>query len=252
MTAGMLLYAPADLAEVDQWVLWRRERDTKVPYQVNGKKASTADITTWNSYEAVFEQWQKHPKHYAGIGFVFSEHDPFLGLDLDNCLDGGGGVKGWAAGIVERFADTYMEISPSGCGVKIFCKGKLPTAVGKVPVEDGGIELYSAKRFFTVTGNRFRGAPDQIEDHQADVMVLYERLTGRRGPRHEIPPEGKIPKGDRHKTLVSLCGTLRRRGVCDQAIEACLQAVNRHQCEDSKPATEITKIVASTRIWRRP
>ena len=252
MTADMLLYAPADLIEVDQWVLWCHERQTKVPYQVNGKKASTADLSTWNTYDTVFHEWRKYPKHYAGVGFVFSEHDPFCGIDLDNSLDEAGAVKAWARGIVERFSDTYIEISPSGRGIKIWSKAKLPAAVGKVVVEDGGIEIYDRRRYFTVTGRKFRGAPDQIEDHAADMMVLYERLSGRRGPQHEVSPEGKIQKGTQHLTLVSLAGTLRRRGVCEQAIEACLQAVNRHQCEEPGPPANISKIVASTRIWRRP
>ena len=260
--AAICCYAPADLTEIDQWVLWRYEqkdgRWTKVPYQVNGNKASTTDLATWDTYTNVWEQWHKgavKSKHFSGIGFVFSGHDPFCGIDLDNSLDAFGNPKPWARGIVERFADTYMEISPSGRGLKIWCRGALPAAVAKVKVEegrDGGIEMYDHARYFTVTGRNFRSGPLQIEDHAADVLTLYERLTSRPGPRCEVPAEGKIPKGQRHKTLVSLCGTLRRRGVCDEAIEACLQAVNQHQCEDSKPPGEISKIVASTRIWRRP
>jgi primase-polymerase (primpol)-like protein len=251
MTAQALLYAPADLIEVDQWVLWRRERDTKVPYQPNGKRASTTDLTTWREYTEVWEHWQKYQKHYDGIGFVFSEHDPFCGIDLDDCLDGAGNPKAWARPIIERFSDTYIEISPSGFGIKIWCKGTLPAAVN-AKVEDGAIEVYDRRRYFTVTGRKFRCAPDQVEDHQADVMTLYERLSGRLGPRYEVPTEGTIPKGERHKALVSFCGTLRRRGICEQAIEACLQAVNRYQCEEPKPPGEISKIVASSRPWSRP
>lgn len=253
ITAAALLFAPTDLIEVDQWVLW--EPKTKIPYQPNGKKASSTDPRTWRPYVEVYEHWRKYATHYGGIGFVFSEHDPFAGIDLDDCLDADGTLKGWARGIVERFADTYMEISPSGTGVKIFCKGKLPTAV-VAKVEDGAIEMYDRKRFFTVTGNNFRGAPYEIEDHAADVLVLYERLTGRRDefqtPKYGIQPEGKIHKGTQHLTLVSIAGTLRRRGVCDQAVEACLQAINRWQCEEPGPPDNISRIVRSTRPWRRP
>jgi hypothetical protein len=255
ISAAALLFAPVDLIEVDQWVLWRRERDTKVPYQPNGKRASSTDLKTWRPYQDVYNAWQKYPRHWAGIGFVFSEHDPFAGIDLDACLDCVGNLRAWARPIIERFADTYMEISPSGTGIKIWCKGKLPAAV-RAKVEEGAIEIYDRGRYFTVTGNQFRGKLDTVEDHAADLMTLYERLSGRHGeyqmPQYGIGPEGKIPKGTQHLTLVSLAGTLRRRGVCDEAIAACLQEVNRHQCEQPGPPENISRIVRSSRPWRRP
>jgi len=36
-----------------------------------------------------------------------------------------------------------------------------------------------------------------------------------------------IPHGRQHYTLVSIAGTLARRGVCPEAIEACLLVVNK-------------------------
>jgi hypothetical protein len=249
--------APDDITEVEQWVLWRRERDTKVPYRIDGRRASTVNPQDWSDYEAVVRTLEQHPHEYAGIGFVFRESDPFVGLDLDDSLeDTTGNPKSWCRVIVERFSDTYMEISPSGLGLKIWCRGKLPAAVA-IAVQDGRIEMYDRGRYFTVTGNVFRGAPLQVEDHAADVLSLFVHLTGRSAngcemPKYAIPVEGKIPKGTQHLTLVSLAGTLRRRGVCDEAIDACLQAVNRYQCEQPGPAENISRIMRSTRSWGRP
>ena len=108
---------PDDIAELDQWLLWRREHETKVPYSVTGRRASSTDPGTWCSYDEALEIWRRYPQRWAGIGFVFHESDPFVGLDLDDSLDLRGNPKPWARGIVERFADTYIEISPSGCGL---------------------------------------------------------------------------------------------------------------------------------------
>jgi hypothetical protein len=181
---------------------------------------------------------------------VFSVTDPFCGIDLDDCLDAEGNVKPWARRIVERFGDTYMEISPSGCGLKIWIRGGVPANLAGVSVGDGQIEIYDHARYFTVTGRAFRKALMEIEDHAGDARALYDHLTGPK-KRWTLQPlkGGRIPHGQQHSTLVSIAGTLRRRRVCDEAIEACLQMVNRLQCEQPGPSENIARIVRSSRRW---
>jgi hypothetical protein len=251
-TVALDFAVPDDLIERDQWVVWGRQHETKVPYSTRGYKASSTEPRDWASYETALAAWQANPQRYAGIGFVFTKSDPFAGIDLDDCLNSEGGVKPWARGVVERFADSYCEISPSGGGLKIWVYGALPANVPKVLVGDGGIELYDHARYFAVTGRAFRGAPLDVEHHEEDLLLLYDRLTQARGKgRWPLQPleGGRIPHGRQHSTLVSICGTLRVRGVCSQAIEACLLAINEHQCERPGPRENITRIVRSTRDW---
>jgi hypothetical protein len=129
------ILVPDDLSELDQWVLWRYEdrsgRVTKVPYQAGRARASSTDPGTWASFETIIHEWRSAPNWYEGPGFVFASRDPFCGIDLDDCLDAQETVKPWARGIVERFGDTYMEISPSGSGLKIWARGSVP---GNLPV----------------------------------------------------------------------------------------------------------------------
>jgi hypothetical protein len=246
------LALPDDLTERDTWVLWRRERETKVPYSVTGRRASSTDPRTWASFETVTAAYLRRPDAYAGIGFVFTKEDPFVGIDLDDCLDEGNLRPPFVA-TVEKFSDTYLEISPSGKGIKIWAKGSLPANLPKVRALGGigGIEMYDHARFFAVTGQRFRGAPLQIEDHAADVMTIYNSLTAskRRTWQLQPLPGGRIPHGQQHSTLVSIAGTLRARRVCDEAILACLLAVNAHQCERPGTPEAISRIVRSTRSW---
>lgn len=72
LTAGMV---PDDLAELDQWVLWRFENrngnSTKVPFHVSGKPASSTDPTTWEPFDVALAAWAKSPRRYAGFGFRF-------------------------------------------------------------------------------------------------------------------------------------------------------------------------------------
>ncbi len=257
MSIAQTLTVPDDLVELDSWVLWRYEvrggKKTKVPYAVTGRKASSINPQDWSAFETVMNVWSRYPNGYSGIGFVFSKSDPFAGIDLDDAIQEAGELKQWAAGIVERFADTYMEISPSGRGLKIWIRGSLPDNVpgAKVAQADGGIEIYDRGRYFTVTGRVFRGAPLQIEDHSKDLLALYGHMTADRKHAWPVQPQtdGRIPYGQQHNTLVSIAGTLRRRRVCDAAIEACLLAIAKHQCERPMEPDHISRIVRSTRGW---
>jgi hypothetical protein len=249
------IVVPDDLRERDQWVLWQYEerngRATKVPYRVGHRYASSTDPSTWASFEAVADEWRRSPSRYAGPGFVFSAADPFCGIDLDDCLDADGTLKTWGRGIVERFSDTYMEISPSGAGLKIWARGSIPANLAGSNVGDGQIEIYDHARYFAVTGRVFRSAPLEVEDHAADLGTLYDHLTRRKIGRWPLQPlqGGRIPYGQQHSTLVSIAGTLRARLICDEAIEACLQIVNTRQCERPGPPENIARIVRSSRRW---
>lgn len=254
--ATMFANVPDDLKGLSQAVLWksvtRDGKTTKIPYQINGKLASTSDPATWGAFEDVLAAYQKYPQHWSGPGFVFSPDDPFSGIDLDNCIDDTGDLKVWAQPIIATFADTYMEISPSGHGIKIWCKATLPGAGRSKKDEAGeGIEMYDRRRYFTVTGNAFNGAPSQIEDHQKDVEKLYALVAGSKAGKPRPISNGRISHGQQHDTLVSLAGSMRRRGMGAEAIFAALWETNTSQCEVPGPAENIRRIAESAcRNWQ--
>jgi putative DNA primase/helicase len=145
---------PDQLTERPQWVCWRREmRDgklTKVPYTPGtGRRASTTELMTWATFEQALTAYEAGEPPYDGIGFVFCNADPFVGVDLDDCLDPESGeVSRWAQKIINRVQEGYVEISPSGNGIHIIVEGT---------VRDGGmrkgkVEMYGRGRFFTITG----------------------------------------------------------------------------------------------------
>jgi primase-polymerase (primpol)-like protein len=141
---------PDEMKVRPQWVLWRLEeragKPTKVPYSPHGlrQRASSTDLTTWGTFEEVLALLE----HYDGIGFVFCSADPYTGVDLDGCRDPHTSeLEPWAAEIVAAL-DSYTELSPSGTGVHIICKAKIPRGGRR-----GQIEMYAQDRFFTVTGH---------------------------------------------------------------------------------------------------
>jgi len=144
---------PDELKELPQFVLWkpvlRDGRWTKPPHQKNGRKASCSDPSTWADFDTV-EAAYRLGNGWAGYGFVLTADDPFCGIDLDHVRDHASGkIEGWALDLIRRF-DSYTEVSPSGSGIRIFIKGRLPET-GK---HKGKIEIYDRLRFLTTTGHR--------------------------------------------------------------------------------------------------
>ena len=247
MTAATTL-APDSLTERDQWVVWRYEErngsSTKVPYQINGSLASSTDPKTWCSFDEALKTCQQDPRRWSGIGFVFSRDDPFFGIDLDQCLDDAGKLKPWAQPIEERFFDSYAEVSPSGRGIKIWAKGRLPGAGTAFPMGDGRVEIYDHARYFTVTGNHWAGYMLDIEEHQADLDWLLA-LSPHGQKKVPFTVEGKILKGSQHDTLVSLAGTMRARGCEYAEIEAALLETNRRRLQEPAAEDNIKRIAFS-------
>jgi len=236
---------PDSLVELDQWIVWRSEKrdggkPTKVPYQINGSLASSTDSKTWCSSDEALKAWQQHPSRWSGIGFVFSATDPFVGIDLDQCLDTDGRLKPWVQPIMERFFDSYAEISPSGRGIKIWAKGRLPGGGTAFPMGDGRVEIYDNGRYFTVTGNHWAGQMCDVEEHQADLDWL---LTLSPHGHRKVPfnAEGTIPKGSQYDTLVSIAGTLRARGCEFAEILALLCEMNK-RLEEPAPEAHLGRI----------
>ena len=80
---------PRELKERRQWVVWKtamtKNGPSKVPFQVNGEKASTTNPKTWTTFSQAVEALESG--RYEGIGFVFAKDDPYCGIDLDKCID---------------------------------------------------------------------------------------------------------------------------------------------------------------------
>lgn len=172
---------PDELAELAQWCVYKKEwveerqKFTKIPYNPNtGMKAKSNDPTTWSEFDIAVEVSKK----YDGIGFFF--HNGYYGVDLDNCeseiLRYQSGD--WEDNMVAEFIETltsYSEISPSGKGVHIICKGDLPEGGRR----RGDIEMYNRGRFFTMTGNRiseYKGIYD--DSNVGKINHLHYRYIG--------------------------------------------------------------------------
>ncbi|WP_275737969.1 hypothetical protein [Halorhabdus sp. SVX81] len=163
---------PERLQNREQWICWREEtRDgkaTKVPIEPGSDEfASTTDAETWMNFETACREVER--EDIEGVGFVFSEADPFVGVDLDDCRDPDGQLDETARNIVERL-DSYTEVSPSGTGVHVIVEGELPDGRNR----RGNVELYETARFFTVTGEHIDETPTRVA-HRQDALEAVHR-----------------------------------------------------------------------------
>ena len=161
---------PEELRELRQWVVFRLEpsedgKPTKRPYQARSTRnlASSTNAATWGTYEEACDAVGRD-KSLSGIGFVFTPADPYMGIDLDHCV-----VDGKVSKAAQRIIDSlksYAEYSPSGDGVHVIVKGRVPR--GR---KNSKLEMYSSGRYFTMTGKRI--GPQNIYERQEEVDALY-------------------------------------------------------------------------------
>lgn len=172
---------PERLKAHDRWICWttgeRNGKTTKKPIDPrNGQFASTTDPDTWASFRTAVDKVENGT--VSGIGFVFTENGPFVGVDLDNCRTPETGNQSERAAEIIETLDSYTEVSPSGTGFHVIAIGELPAGRNR----HGDIEMYEASRYFTVTGDRVLGTPPDIRRRTAELEEIHgDHLAA--GPR---------------------------------------------------------------------
>lgn len=144
---------PAELCCIPRWVVWK---DAKVPYCATAvnSKASVTEPNTWATFDQAQAAYEEGG--YLGVGFVLTG-DGIVGIDLDKCVESGE-PKAAALGLLDRVGCQYIEISPSGTGLRGFGYGD--NIVGRRGCIDGvNLELYANKRYLTVTGQSIVSGP---------------------------------------------------------------------------------------------
>ncbi|AGB33957.1 hypothetical protein C488_20682 [Natrinema pellirubrum DSM 15624] len=167
---------PEGVREREQWVCWREEdrdgKPTKIPVTPGaGGFASSTESDTWSDFETALEYTET--EHADGVGFVFTDDDPIVGVDLDDCRDPEtGDVDDAARDIIDRL-DSYTEVSPSGTGYHVLLRGELPEGRNR----RGSIELYDTARFFTVTGDHVDETPTHVARRQDALAAIHREYV---------------------------------------------------------------------------
>jgi primase-polymerase (primpol)-like protein len=147
-------------ASQTRWVLWRWEtrkgKRTKPPrcaFDPN-RYAKSNDPTTWSDFDTALKTYQSGQGDGIGLCLLNSGLGAF---DVDDCRDPAtGNIESAARKLIKR-AQSYVEITPSGTGLRILLSSTGPRVQRKQPVPSANgmtIEAYRAcERFIAVTGN---------------------------------------------------------------------------------------------------
>ena len=160
---------PEELKDSKSWLTFKYEprpdgKKNKIPYDPRtGRKANNPELGL------TFEEALAFESKYDGLGFYVEA--PYIVIDIDGCVNPAtGDVELYAAEIVQELS-SYTEASPSGTGLHVWVRGVKPGDKCRK-----GIEIYSTKRFLTVTGVHVPVTPKEIRE--VDITPLYNRMLG--------------------------------------------------------------------------
>lgn len=186
---------PREMHERDLWLVWRYDwRDapaewSKVPYQPAAprSKARPNDPRTASTFAQAVDTY--NAGGFDGIGYLFTEDDPYEAIDCDSCRDPQTGVIAEWAWVWIRTLPGHWEVSPSQTGVKGIVRAQHPTWArrhkrrmdGAPPIggKAAAVEAYSTGRYFTITGDVVPGTADlgsRCSDAQAGEDALCRWL----------------------------------------------------------------------------
>src|SRR6516165_2718207 len=272
-------FAPQEL-----WVIWRWEKTkkgklTKPLYQARDPKehAKSNDPATWAPFDAALKAYSAGQAD--GIGLCLLNTDLAV-FDADDCRNSSNGALEPAAERLIKRANTYVEVTPSGTGLRIIGVGRGAHIHRKQPVPNAnGMQLESyrrAKRFITVTGDALPGTAIQLADIDALMDDVVNKLdaANKKAAKAGQAKGSKRTKaldlddlirngeqghfgGDRSRAVWHVVCAMLRRGDSPQVIVATLldrsNKISEHVYDQAKPDEYAWKQVnnaASSTNWK--
>jgi hypothetical protein len=208
----------------------------KHPLTAHGKDDATTDADTIRWW------WKRWPRANVGIatgnGLLVVDVDPRNGGDesqrdlgqLPPTVTGltGGGGQHLLFAVSEDYPSRTTALGP---GLDVKCGGGYIVAPPSKHVS-GGVYTWEIGH-----------GPDEIALAPLPPTIAARLKESERTPAGEVGES--IAEGHRHDALVSLAGTMRRRGMTADEIAAALLAVNEGRCVPPLPEREVEAIAAS-------
>lgn len=157
------------LAEYNQWILWksvpRKDGKTdKIPTDpATGRPVDPHNPQNWLTAADVYRLAGQ-----LGVGFVFTDNDPFWFLDIDHCYTPELGWSPLATTLCQQLAGAAVEVSQSNTGLHLFGSGAVPEHSCRNAAD--GLEFYHTGRFVALSENPVTG--DAGTNHDAALAKI--------------------------------------------------------------------------------
>jgi uncharacterized protein (DUF927 family) len=224
------------------------EHPGKHPRTKHGFKDATTDP------EQIKRWWGKWPD--ANIGIPTGPDSRLLILDID---PRNGGEDSWKSLVLVHGPLETAEQMTGGGGrhIALIDPGvDVPSSLAP------GIDIKASGGYFIAApsmharGRRYEW--DGIEGVRALLHIapvptwLLDQFTrARNGRRSNSAADGeKWTPGERNRKLASFAGTMRRRGMSRESIEAALLAENQSRCDPCLPESEVRRIAESVASYK--
>lgn len=197
-------HVPADLRELDVWVVWNeREKIARAPWQSGTmypcqwaqdsehdprRPFEKAKMVSELSIERIHDSWpfpDTADLPEVVTPAVLLPHPPaapdppLVVLDFDDVRDPDSGeVSGEVLELVEQLG-AYAEVSRSGTGIHVYVRGALPSDIEMIsgPLDGPGrVEIYDHSRFVGSTWRHIEGTPlNTVPEAQAMLTAIATR-----------------------------------------------------------------------------
>mgnify|MGYP003289971160 CR=1 FL=1 len=179
-----------DIAPLKQWCLVNQNKQGRAvdinPIDGTWEQLYKADKTfkgispskpreNWLTYEeakeALKELKAKDPFQYSQIGLIV--YKPLAVIDLDDSILADGSLTPFAAKILSKFPNTFVELSRSGKGLHIYClfnSNPFPPR-NKVVEGDNRLEVYTSNKVVIMTGKAY-GEVKPLTDYTQELLAL--------------------------------------------------------------------------------
>lgn len=211
-----------------------------------------APVGKWKRFQERLPTEKEHAKtirHVEGGGNAFLVCGPVSGGVAVLDLDTQDAVELWRERLGGAWDGIPKASSPSG-GFHLFFRSADPVRNAKgegwdLRASGGGVVLPSGngkRKWITVPET---GLPpfELIKGHVHEKVDTAQQqgLNGGQ-PR-------RVPEGERHTTLTSLAGSMRRQGMSPASVLSALVTENEERCDPPLPRQEIEGIARSAQGW---
>lgn len=235
---------PQYLRDMKQWLLWK--------FVWNEDHWDKKPLCKWslpenlNTFDDIIKL--RNNDKDIGIGFVFSNSNDVIGIDIDKCFSVDKTITSSILSLINN-VNGYTEVTPSKYGLHIIGRVKDKSLYKNSPkIPHNGcdhLEIYTSDRFFTFTGARNKDLPHNVDFiNEVEVkLILENKPQSIISDRFEVPIN--ITEGGRNNLLFKAACSLRSKALGKSEIMGALKETNRLRCSPPLSDNELEIIIES-------